>query len=102
MSADYLAVRAEWEDVLKQNQRLSSELEAKQQSSQKQTDELLEILQFCEEQNQRLSLELEDQKDLVATLKKNLNDLEFSRCWRITKPLRVSVRKFRFIFRAKK
>ena len=63
MSEDYLAVRAEWEDVLKQNQ--------------------------C------LSLELEDQKDLVTILKKNVNDLESSRSWRITKPLRVSVQKLR-------
>ncbi|MEY2333317.1 glycosyltransferase [Acidithiobacillus ferrianus] len=95
MSEDYLAVRAEWEDVLKQNQCLSSKLEAIQQSNQKQTDVLPKILQSREEQNQRLSLELKAQKDLVTILKKNLNDLESSRSWRITKPLRVSVQKFR-------
>ncbi|MGC9217505.1 class I SAM-dependent methyltransferase, partial [Acidithiobacillus sp.] len=34
MSSDYLAVQGEWEDILKQNQRLATELESMQQISQ--------------------------------------------------------------------
>ncbi|MHB1657851.1 MAG: rhamnosyltransferase WsaF family glycosyltransferase [Acidithiobacillus sp.] len=59
MSADYLAVQEAGEDLLKQNQRLATELEAMQQASQVRTGELTAALQAAEEQNQRLATELE-------------------------------------------
>ncbi|MHB1479482.1 MAG: glycosyltransferase [Acidithiobacillus ferrooxidans] len=71
MSADYMAVQEEWEDLLKQNQRLATELE-----SMHQTDKLTAALHAAEKQNQRLATELE------ATLR--------SRSWKLTKPLRIT------------
>ncbi len=59
MSADYLAVQEEWEDLLKQNQRLATELESTQQTSQVRAGELSAALQAAEDQNQRLATELE-------------------------------------------
>jgi GT2 family glycosyltransferase/2-polyprenyl-3-methyl-5-hydroxy-6-metoxy-1,4-benzoquinol methylase len=77
MSADYVAVQEEWEDLLKQNQRLATELEATQQSSQAQADELNAALRAAEEQNQRLATELES--------------MLRSHSWKLTKPLRITV-----------
>ena len=59
MSADYMAVQEEWEDLLKQNQRLATELESMHQSNEVRTGELTAALQAAEEQNQRLATELE-------------------------------------------
>ena len=59
MSADYMAVQEEWEDLLKQNQRLATELESMHQSNEVRTGELTTALQAAEEQNQRLATELE-------------------------------------------
>ena len=81
MSADYMAVQEEWEDLLKQNQRLATELEVTQQSSQVRVGELRAPLQAAAEQNQCQSRELEDMRG--------------SRSWRITLPMRVVVTRFR-------
>ena len=81
MSADYLAVQEAGEDLLKQNQRLATELEATQQASQVRAGELTAALQAAEEQNQCQSRELEDMRG--------------SRSWRITLPMRVVVTRFR-------
>ncbi len=81
MSADYMAVQEEWEDLLKQNQRLATELEAMHQSNEAQTGELTTALQAAEEQNQRQNRELEEMRS--------------SRSWQITLPMRVVVTRFR-------
>ena len=81
MSADYMAVQEEWEDLLKQNQRLAIELDATQQSSQIRAGELTVALQTAEEQNQRLAIELD------AMLR--------SKSWKLTNPLRITVRSLR-------
>ena len=96
MSMDYMAVQDEWKNVFEQNQHLATELASMQQSSQVKAD-LTAALQAAEEQNQHLATELEDHKHLVRTLNININELESSKSWRITKPLRISAQRGRLL-----
>ncbi|MDA8151235.1 MAG: glycosyltransferase [Acidithiobacillus sp.] len=118
MSADYLAVQEEWEDILKKNQRLATELESMQQTNQVQADELTAALRAAEEQNQRLATELESMhqsnevrtEELTAALQsaedKNqrlATELEAtlrSHSWKLTKPLRITAGTLRASIRA--
>ena len=113
MSADYMAVQEEWEDLLKQNQRLAMELDATQQSSQVRAGELTATLQTAEEHNQHLSSELVDRelklsetKNLLhkrnednARLSKEIGSIQSSLSWRVTKPGRLLAKRFKHFLR---
>ena len=118
MSADYLAVREAWEDTLKENQRLTTELESMHQLNRAQASEMTAALQAAEEQNQRLATELKENQRLTTELESmhQLNraqasemtaalqaaeeqnqrlatELEAtlrSHSWKLTKPLRIT------------
>ena len=117
MSADYLAVREEWEDTLKENQRLATELEAMHPSNEARTGELTAALQAAEEQNQRLTTELEAMHqsneartgELTAALQAaeeqnqrlttELESILHSHSWKLTKPARLLTKAPRHIAR---
>ena len=117
MSADYMAVQEEWGSLLRQNQCLTAELEAAQQSDRVRTTELTGALQIAEKRSQRLATELEAMhrlsqvqvNELVTSLqsaeKQNqrlgaeLNAILRSRSWKLTKLLRVTVGSYRAAIR---